>query len=93
MTADELVPLDEASGFFPRPIGKKSIYKRIHEGIEGVRLGAVYDGYRYYTSQERVQKFLQEVSDAQNKRFERLCMPILTREEEYRLADALLKSL
>lgn len=88
-----MVPLDDAGKWFPKPLKKKALYKRIHEGIEGVRLGAVYDGYRYYTSQERVRKFLQDVSDAQNRRFQRLCAPTLTDDEEYQIALARLKAL
>jgi len=92
--SDEMVPLDEAIRYFPKAMCKKSLYKRTHEGIEGIRLRTIYDGYRYYTSEERVTFFLDCVAAARAKRLAEKHKPRhLSDEEEYEAALARLKAL
>jgi hypothetical protein len=74
ITPEHMITLTEASGVFPGGLGKASILRRIRKGILGVRLRAVFDGGRYWTKEEWIKEFLDEVTA---KRLERKNLKIV----------------
>lgn len=88
MDVNKPVPLDVACNFFPKPLCKKSLLRRIHDGIDGIRLEADFDGFRYYTSQQRVTDFLIKVREHRDRECHRLSTPVMSEQEEYERALA-----
>jgi hypothetical protein len=66
--ANGLIPLSRAARLFPKRDGKavhlKTLHRRIRAGSRGVRLRAVHDGGRWYTSPAWVRQFLDESTRA-----------------------------
>lgn len=52
--------------------------KRIQQGSRGVKLKAEFDGYRYWTSQQWVDDWIREVSEARRVRSEHLMRPVVS---------------
>lgn len=71
MDASDLVPLSVAAAYFPKRSGRKihvrSVRRRIHTGVRGVRLEARRDGGEWFTCREWVEKFLADVTAASLK--------------------------
>lgn len=63
-----MVRLSESVGMFPGGLSVPSIRKRIEDGIDGVFLKGQFDGYRWWTCQEWVDDFLQELTEKKLKR-------------------------
>ena len=65
---EALIPLSRAAKLFPKRNGKsphlKTLCRRIRNGSRGVRLRAVHDGGRWYTSLAWVRQFLDESTRA-----------------------------
>lgn len=68
MDDESLVPIAEASGWFPkrgsRALGAKAIRKRIRVGEKGVRLEALRDGGEWFTCRAWVERYLEAVTAA-----------------------------
>lgn len=66
MNADLLKPIAEASEWFPvfrgRRLSAKAIIRRIRHGQDGIRLKAIRDGGKWFTSPEWVAEFLEAVT-------------------------------
>ena len=58
----ELIPLEKAAELFPQRCGKpphvKTLHRRIRNGSRGVRLRAVHDGGRWFTTKQWVKEYM-----------------------------------
>lgn len=70
-----MITVGEACTLFPGKITKQSVMRRIKVGIDGVKLRAEFDGFRWFTCEEWVKEFLEEVTNRKLKREKRKITP------------------
>lgn len=68
---DELLRLSQAAKLFPKVNGKAkplaTIYRHATKGCRGIRLDIYCDGGAVYTTQQAVERFLNQVCEARNQ--------------------------
>lgn len=62
MSQPQYIDLETAGQRFPRKKSAKAVKNLVQRGIGGIRLRAVSDGYRYFTTQEWIDQYLTEQS-------------------------------
>lgn len=79
--SDVPVSASEAGKLFPRPLSTRSVLRRIKDGIDGVKLTASFDGYRYWVRPSEVERFMSDLSETRRNIVEHLSETVRTREE------------
>lgn len=90
---EQAVTVKEAGALFPKPLHERSVLRRIKAGIDGVRLVAMFDGYRYRIKPSHVRRFLFDVTEKRKALAEHLSETVRTREEQAAAAIERIKRL
>lgn len=71
----DLMTLRECIRFFPGHMTVESIRNRVKRGVDGVYLKAKFDGRRWWSCEEWVNEFIDELTEKQLKRKQTKIVP------------------
>jgi hypothetical protein len=57
----------DAGQRFPSPISSSAVLHRMKTGMNGIKLQFVFDGFKFYTTAEWVDEFIQKVTESRGK--------------------------
>lgn len=66
MLTQDLIPIREASPFFPRPPSHQTIWRWTTKGVRGVVLRSLVVGATRYTSREWIDEFIEQQNSPLN---------------------------
>lgn len=60
---ETLIPISEASRYWPKPICEATVRKYAKQGRRGIYLDSVWVGGRLMTSKQAIARFIEEITD------------------------------